>query len=234
MQNPSALFDIPATPLVSVEGSGSGFPVHRIFCVGRNYVAHAQEMGNEVDREAPFYFTKPASAIVLSGATIAYPPGTKDCHHEVELVVAMGKPAFRVPVEEALGCVYGYAVGIDLTRRDLQQAAKDKQRPWDLGKAFENSAMIGALTPAERFGAPAGQAIRLSINGTMRQEATLRELVWSVPEIISHLSRYYHLLPGDLIYTGTPAGVGPIAEGDLIECSIEGLSPFSVTIGPAE
>eukprot|EP01035_Chromulina_nebulosa_P067568 gene67567-biopygen49637 len=187
-----ALFEIPTAPLIPITSVKAGFPVHRIFCVGRNYVAHAREMGNEVDREAPFYFTKPSSAIVLSGASIAYPPGTADCHHEVELVVAIGKPAFRVSVEEAMASVYGYAVGIDLTRRDLQQAAKDKQRPWDLGKAFEDSAIIGALSPAEAFGAPGDQSIRLSINGTLRQDATLGELVWSVPEIISHLSRYYH------------------------------------------
>lgn len=229
-----ALFDVPTTPLIPIVAVEAGFPVHRIFCVGRNYVAHAREMGNEVDREAPFYFTKPASAIVHSGSRIPYPPGTADCHHEVELVVAIGKPCFRVPVEEAMASVYGYAVGIDLTRRDLQQAAKDKQRPWDLGKAFENSAIIGPLTLAEAFGAPGDHTIRLSINGTLRQDATLAELVWSVPEIISHLSRYYHLTPGDLIYTGTPAGVGPIAAGDRIECSIDGLAPLSLEIGPAE
>ncbi|WP_354545801.1 fumarylacetoacetate hydrolase family protein [Roseovarius sp. MBR-78] len=225
------LFDIPAPPLVPVEGTARGYPVRRIFCVGRNYAAHAAEMGNEVDREAPFYFTKSAHALCLSGATIPYPPGTEDCHHEMEFVVALGAPAFRVREAEAMAAVWGYGCGIDLTRRDLQGQAKDKRRPWDLGKDFEDSAIIGALTPRAAFGEIGDQAIRLAVDGRAAQAARLSEMVWSVPEIIAHLSRFYHLGAGDLIYTGTPAGVGPVAPGNVLEGEVDGLSPLRVTIG---
>ena len=229
-----ALFDTPANPLVPIRGEERGFPVQRIFCVGRNYAAHAAEMGAEVDREAPFYFTKPASAVVLAGATVPYPPGTSNLHYEMELVIAIDKPAFRVSPEEALGAVYGYACGLDMTRRDLQNAAKEKGRPWDLGKAFENSAVLGPITPAQDFGPLADQRISLSVGGQIRQDATLSEMVWSVAEIISHLSGYYHLQPGDLIFTGTPAGVGAVQAGDQMRGEIEGLDPVSLTLGPAE
>ncbi|MCC6008376.1 MAG: fumarylacetoacetate hydrolase family protein [Rhodobacteraceae bacterium] len=226
------LFDVPATPLVPIAGHDARFPVHRIFCVGRNYAAHAAEMGHEVDRETPFYFTKPASAIVHDGARIAYPPGTTNYHYEMEFVVAIGAPAFRIPVAEAMGAVFGYACGLDMTRRDLQQQAREKGRPWDLGKAFEESAPIGTITPAADFGAIADQAIRLNVDGAVRQEATLAELVWSVPELIAHLSGYYHLLPGDLIYTGTPAGVGAVTPGARLVGEIDGLASLSIEIGP--
>ncbi len=226
------LFPMPAWPCVPVAGGGGLYPVRRIFCVGRNYVEHAREMGSEVDREAPFYFMKAAEAIVPSGATIPYPPGTADLHHEMELVVAIGAPAFQVPAEAAAAAVFGYAAGLDLTRRDLQAAAKAKQRPWDLGKNFENAAPIGAITPAAGF-ALGKQRITLSVNGVTRQDATLADLVWSVPELVAHLSRYYHLGPGDLIYTGTPAGVGAIHEGDVLHGSIDGLAPVDLAIGPA-
>jgi fumarylpyruvate hydrolase len=226
------LFSIPSAPLVPILGLDDGFPVHRIFCVGRNYAAHAAEMGNTVDRVAPFYFTKPPTGLVLEGGTIAYPPGTEDYHHEIELVIAIGAPAFRVAVEEAVAAVYGYAVGLDMTRRDLQQVAKDKQRPWDIAKAFEESAVIGAITPAADFAAQA-QRISLFVNDGLRQEGHLNEMIWSVPEIVSHLSRYYHLTPGDLIFTGTPSGVGPLQPGDRLAGAVEGLSPITVTIGPA-
>ncbi|MDZ7708777.1 MAG: fumarylacetoacetate hydrolase family protein [Roseovarius sp.] len=225
------LFDIPAPPLLPIEGDARGYPVRRIFCVGRNYAAHAAEMGNEVDREAPFYFTKSAHALCLSGATIPYPPGTGDCHHEMEFVVALGAEAFRVSEAEAMGAVWGYGCGIDLTRRDLQGQAKEKRRPWDLGKDFEDSAIMGALTPKADFGEIGEQALRLSVDGRAAQEARLSEMVWSVPEIIAHLSRFYHLAPGDLIYTGTPAGVGPVGPGNVLEGEIDGLSPLRVTIG---
>ena len=228
------LFDVPGTPAVSVEGEDRTYPVHRIFCVGRNYAAHAAEMGHEVDREAPFYFTKPASAIVETGSTIPYPPGTRNYHYEMELVVAIGKPAFRVGVEEAPEYVFGYAAGLDMTRRDLQLAAREKGRPWDLGKAFEQSAIIAPLTKAEAFGPVGGQAIRLEVNGESKQSASLADLIWSVPEIVSHLSGYYHLVPGDLIYTGTPAGVGPVVAGDRMIGTIEGLAPVELTMGAAE
>lgn len=234
MSTPKALFEVPATPLVPVKGQAAGFPVHRIFCVGRNYADHAAEMGHEVDREAPFYFTKPASAIVATGSEIAYPPGTSNLHYEMELVVAIGAPAFRVSTEHADTAVFGYAAGLDMTRRDLQNVAKAKQRPWSLGKAFENSAVIAEITPKAEFGAVGSQRIRLKVGDAVKQNAVLSDMVWSVPEIISHLSQYYHLIPGDLIYTGTPAGVGPVVAGDAILGEIDGLEPVAVDIGPAE
>jgi len=225
------LFDIPAPPLVPIAGDTRGYPVRRIFCVGRNYAAHAAEMGNEVDRAAPFYFTKSAHALCLSGATIPYPPGTEDCHHEMEFVVALGAGAYRVSEAEAMEAVWGYGCGIDLTRRDLQGAAKEKRRPWDLGKDFENAAIMGALTPKTDFGEIGGQALRLTVGARVAQEARLSEMIWPVPAIIAHLSRFYHLAPGDLIYTGTPAGVGPVGPGDRMTGEIDGLSPVAVTIG---
>jgi len=225
------LFDIPAPPLVPIEGDTRGYKVRRIFCVGRNYAAHAAEMGNEVDREAPFYFTKSAHALCLSGATIPYPPGTEDCHHEMEFVVALGADAFEVSEADAMAAVWGYGCGIDLTRRDLQGAAKEKRRPWDLGKDFENAAIMGALTPKTDFGEIGGQALRLTVGARVAQEARLSEMIWPVPAIIAHLSRFYHLAPGDLIYTGTPAGVGPVGPGDRMTGEIDGLSPVAVTIG---
>jgi len=228
------LFAVPAAPLVPVEGEAGTFPVRRIFCVGRNYAAHAAEMGNEVDREAPFYFTKSAHDICLSGATIPYPLETHDCHHEMEFVVAIGAPAFRIPEAEALTAVYGYACGIDLTRRDLQGAAKEKRRPWDLGKDFEHSAIIAPITPKATFGEIADQVIRLAVDGTVTQEARLSDMVWSVPEVIAHLSRFYHLQPGDLIYTGTPAGVGPVGPGNVLLGEVDGLAPLHLSIGAAE
>ncbi|MFB9151483.1 fumarylacetoacetate hydrolase family protein [Roseovarius ramblicola] len=225
------LFDIPAPPLVPVEGDARGYPVRRIFCVGRNYAAHAAEMGNEVDREAPFYFTKSAHALCLSGATIPYPPGTQDCHHEMEFVVALGADAFEVSEADAMAAVWGYGCGIDLTRRDLQSQAKDTRRPWDLGKDFENAAIIGALTPRARFGEIGAQALRLMVGDRVAQAARLSEMVWPVPAIIAHLSRFYHLAAGDLIYTGTPAGVGPVGPGDRMRGEIDGLPAVEVTIG---
>ena len=223
----------PAPPVaIAVEGDDRLLPVGRIFCVGRNYADHAREMGVEVDREAPFYFTKPADAIVPSGAAIPYPPGTANYHYEMELVVAIGAPVHDVPVARALDAVLGYAAGLDMTRRDLQLDARAKGRPWDLGKAFEQSAVIGAVRRREAFGAIGGQAIRLTVNGTVRQEARLADLVWSVPELVSHLSRYYHLAPGDLIYTGTPAGVGAVVPGDRLDGTVDGLAPVRLTITP--
>ncbi len=228
------LFDIPAAPVLPVKGETAGFPVHRIFCVGRNYAAHAAEMGHEVDREAPFYFTKPASAIVLSGSETPYAPGTEDLHHEIELVIAIGAPAFRVSVEDAPSAIFGYAVGVDMTRRDLQQQARVKGRPWDFGKAFENSAIISEITRAAEFGEIGPQRIWLKVGGETKQDQKLSDLVWSVPEVVSHLSGYYHLQPGDLIYTGTPSGVGPVQPGDVVTGGVDGLAPIELKIGPAE
>ncbi|MFK7938476.1 MAG: fumarylacetoacetate hydrolase family protein [Roseovarius sp.] len=225
------MFDIPRPPLVPVVGApDQGWPVRRIFCVGRNYAAHAAEMGNEVDREAPFYFTKSAQTLCLSGAEIAYPKGTQNCHYELEFVLAIGAEAVDVSQSEAEACIFGYAAGIDLTRRDLQDAAKDKRRPWDLGKDFENAAIIAPITPAAAFGTANAQVMELKHNGQPVQSAHLSDMVWSVPEIISHLSGYYHLRPGDLIYTGTPAGVGPVQPGSTLSGRIDGLEPVTVTI----
>jgi fumarylpyruvate hydrolase len=229
----STLFDLPPLPQVPVAGGQNTFPVRRIFCVGRNYAAHAAEMGVEVDREAPFYFTKTPWAICHTGATIPYPLETQNYHYEMEFVVAIGKPAFRVGTDDALDAVFGYACGLDMTRRDLQLAAREKQRPWDLGKDVENSAIIAPITPRADFEI-ADQRIALSVNGETKQDATLTDLIWSVPEIIAHLSRFYHLEPGDLIYTGTPAGVGAVVAGDVIEGTIDGLAPVTLTLGAAE
>ncbi|MBV1690595.1 fumarylacetoacetate hydrolase family protein [Novosphingobium sp. G106] len=230
----TTLFDLPTSPSVPVLGESAGFPVRRIFCVGRNYADHAREMGAEPDREAPFYFTKSPWAICPSGATIAYPPGTANCHYEMELVVAIGAPAFRIAAADALSAVFGYACGFDMTRRDLQNAAKDKGRPWDLGKDFENAAVMAPITRAAAFGTVGDQAIRLTQNGTVKQDSVLSDMIFSVPELIADLSKFYHLAPGDLIYTGTPAGVGPIAAGDVLVGTIDGLLPVELTIGAAE
>ena len=229
----SLLFELPEAPAVSVLGEDARYPVRRIFCVGRNYAAHARELGNAVDREAPIWFTKAPAALCHSGGAIAYPPGTQDCHYEMELVVALGGHGFEVAVEQAMDLVYGYACGLDMTRRDLQNAAKAKGYPWDMGKDFENGAVIGAITRAEAFGTPGEQRITLTQNGETRQDAPLSEMIWSLPELIADLSRLYHLAPGDLIYTGTPAGVGPVAPGDRLEGRVEGLEPVVLTIDPA-
>lgn len=228
------LFSLPERPAIPVAGSSARFPVHRIFCVGRNYAAHAAEMGFATEKGTPFFFTKTPSAICHSGATIAYPLGTENCHYEMELVVAIDKPAFRIAEADALTVVYGYASGIDLTRRDLQFAARDKGLPWDFGKDFENAAVIAPITRAADWGTPGGQRIQLSQNGAVKQDAVISDMIFSIPELIAWLSRYYHLQPGDLLYTGTPAGVGPIAPGDVLRGAIEGLAPVELTIGAAE
>ncbi|KPH60233.1 fumarylacetoacetase [Novosphingobium sp. ST904] len=229
----SLLFELPEVPSVPVVGEEARYPVRRVFCVGRNYAAHARELGNAVDREAPIWFTKAPAAICASGSAIAYPPGTQDCHYEMELVVAIGGHGFEIPAEQAMALVYGYACGLDMTRRDLQNAAKAKGYPWDTGKDFENGAVIAPITPAAAFGAPGEQRITLARNGVTKQNAPLSEMIWSLPELIADLSRLYHLAPGDLIYTGTPAGVGPVAPGDRLEGRVEGLEPVVLAIEPA-
>lgn len=228
------LFPSPSFQGLPITGQAGIYPVHRIFCVGRNYADHAKEMGVEVDRQTPFYFTKSHLALVQSGETIPYPAGTKNYHYEMELVVALGKPAFRVGVEEAISAIYGYAAGLDMTRRDLQLEARSKSRPWDLGKDFEKSAIVGQITPAEACAKIGPQRIVLDVNGETKQDAHLSDLVWSVPELISHLSGFYHLQPGDLIFTGTPAGVGPVVPGDKVTGRIDGLTMVEVTIGAPE
>jgi fumarylpyruvate hydrolase len=228
------LFDLPAGPSVPLVGEDARFPVRRVFCVGRNYAAHAREMGFSPDRDAPFYFTKSPWAICPGGAAIPYPLGTQNCHYEMELVVAIGAPAFRVAEADALSVVLGYACGLDMTRRDLQNAARDQGRPWDLGKDFESAAVIAPITRAAHFGEASDRAIRLTQNGEVRQDAALSDMIFTVPELIAHLSTFYHLQPGDLLYTGTPAGVGPIAPGDRLVGTIDGLSPVELSISPAE
>jgi fumarylpyruvate hydrolase len=227
------LFAPPSIPTVRVVGTDALFPVNRIFCVGRNYAEHAKEMGGEIDREAPFYFTKPSSAIVRSGSTVPYPPGTENYHYEMELVIAIGQKGFQISNDEAPDLVFGYAAGLDMTRRDLQLAARAKGRPWDLGKAFEQSAIMGTIAPINTFGPIGHQRIVLTVNGEIRQQAQLSELIWTVPSLVRDLSRFYHLEPGDLIYTGTPAGVGPVLPGDRLSGEIAGLPKVELTIGPA-
>jgi fumarylpyruvate hydrolase len=224
------IFPPPATPAVTVKGRAEQFAVHRIYCVGRNYAAHAREMGANPEREPPFFFTKPATALVPNHARVPYPPRTNNFHHEIELVVAIGKGGRDIPVAQALDHVYGYAVGNDLTRRDLQADAKDHGRPWDTSKGFDHSAVISAITPAQQLGHPRTGRIWLKVNGQMRQQADLSELIWSVPEVIAELSTLFELQPGDLIYTGTPAGVGALERGDHLEGGIEGLDELVTTI----
>ncbi|MEZ5810615.1 MAG: fumarylacetoacetate hydrolase family protein [Rhizobiaceae bacterium] len=228
------LFDPPAVPAVPVRGETATYPVRRIFCVGRNYAAHAAEMGFEVDREAPFYFTKSPSCAQPSGTTIAYPPGTGDFHYEMELALAIGAPAFRVPVAEAAAKIFAYGCAFDMTRRDLQLASRAKQRPWDLGKDVEQSAVFAPLVRAGEVGTIGPQRIHLSVNGEVRQDAHLSDLIWKVEEIVSDLSQFYHLGPGDMILTGTPAGVGPVNPRDRLEGGIDGLEPITLAIGDAE
>ena len=226
----------PATVGVPVNGTGDLFPVRRIFCVGRNYAAHAREMGHDPDREPPFFFTKPADAIVVCAdpknpAKVAYPSSTKNLHHEMELVVALKSGGADIPVDKALEHVFGYGVGLDMTRRDLQNQAKDMGRPWDMGKGFDQSAPIGELYEAAKIGHPAKGKIWLTVNGKETQKGDLTELIWKVPEIIWQLSQQVKLAAGDIIMTGTPAGVSALSPGDKIECGVDGVGTLKVAIG---
>jgi len=227
------VFEPAPVPSLAIEGLALRYPVARIFCVGRNYEDHAREMGHVVDREKPFYFSKSATALRESGASLPYPPGTTNYHFEVELVVAIGAPAFKISSANALDAVYGYACGLDMTRRDLQLSERAHQRPWTLGKDVEASAPVSTIAPAARIGHPKTGRITMAQNGATKQDSDLSALVWSVPEIIAHLSGFYHLGPGDLVFTGTPAGVGPVLPGDRLECAVEGVGLLSVMIGPA-
>ena len=225
------LFPAPSVVVAPVRGRSAGIAIRRIFCVGRNYEAHAKEMGVAVDREAPFYFTKAAEHYVPSGSTVAYPPGTSNYHYELELVAVIGAPAFRIAADRALECVFGYACGLDMTRRDLQFAAREQRRPWDLGKDFEQSAVLAEIVPAQEIGHPRKGRIELRVNGETRQSSDLSLLIHGVAEVVTHLSTFYHLQPGDLIYTGTPEGVGPVKPGDEIAGSIEGVGTIALTVG---
>jgi len=229
-------FVVPPPSVVSipVAGGDDQFPVRRVICVGRNYEAHAREMGKDPTREPPFFFTKPADAIVPNGSVVPYPPETKNFHYEMELVFVIGKDGFEIPEDKALDHVYGYAAGIDLTRRDLQLAARDLGRPWDWGKSFDNSAPITAIQPAAKIGHPSKGRIWLKVNGETKQDADIADLIWDVPEIVAFASRSIRLKAGDVIMTGTPAGVGPIVVGDKVEGGVEGVGDISITIAPPE
>ncbi|GBR32647.1 fumarylacetoacetate hydroxylase [Komagataeibacter oboediens DSM 11826] len=216
-------------PIVPVEGSAGVFPVRRIWCVGQNYAAHAREMGSNPERSEPFFFSKPGDAVVPGGGLLTFPVSTSDLHHEVEMVAAIGREGEDIPVEKALSHVYGYAVGLDMTRRDLQAAAKKAGRPWSLAKGFDQSCPISSIVPVSVCGHPEGGAITLSVNGESRQKGDLVEMIWSVAEIISCLSRFVALAPGDLIMTGTPSGVGPVRRGDVLHATCARVGELNVT-----
>jgi fumarylpyruvate hydrolase len=219
-------------PVVAVATTGGApFPVRRIFCVGQNYSEHAREMGGDPDADPPFFFTKPADAIVANGAVIPYPPGTFDFQHEVELVVAFSGGGRDIAPDRVEELIFGFAVGLDMTRRDLQAAAKAKGRPWDMSKGFDFSAPCGAVTPKADIGPLAKGRIECRVNGAVRQSADISGMIWKIPQIVQFLSALVEIRPGDLIFTGTPAGVGPVFKGDDIEASIEGLQPLTVRIG---
>jgi fumarylpyruvate hydrolase len=221
---------IPPPPQVTVPvAGGSAFPVRRVFCVGRNYAEHAREMGHDPDRELPFFFTKPADSLVVDGADMPYPPMTSDLHHEMEQVVAIGTGGFDIAEADAMKHVWGYTVGLDMTRRDIQGEAKKLGRPWDMGKGFDHSAPIGTRVPAAGINPGKGK-IELKVNGEVRQTSDLDKLIWSVPEVIAYLSKLVRLEPGDLIFTGTPEGVAAVKRGDLLEGSVEGVGTVRTRI----
>lgn len=224
--------EAPRLHTLAIAGSEERFPVNRIFCVGRNYAAHAREMGKDPDREPPFFFMKPAQAAVDASApvSIPYPSMTRNYHHEIELVVAIGSSGKDISVDHALDLVYGYAVGLDMTRRDVQLEARDKGRPWEFGKSFSLSAPIGKIHRSADIGHPSAGAIKLLVNGQPRQSSDISKLIWSVAESIAHLSAYETLEPGDLIMTGTPEGVNAVVAGDLMQGSVEGLDPIDVRV----
>ncbi|MCC7016068.1 MAG: fumarylacetoacetate hydrolase family protein [Rhodospirillales bacterium] len=217
----------PAVP-VPVAGTDLGVAVHRIYCVGRNYAAHSREMGGDPDRETPFFFCKPWDAVVPGGGRIPFPPATDNLHHEVELVAVLAKGGANIAEARALDCVYGYAVGLDMTRRDVQEVAKKAARPWDMAKGFDHSAPISAIRPVSEIGHPEDAAITLAVNGTMRQNSRLSHMIWSVAETIAYLSRLVELAPGDLIFTGTPDGVQAVKPGDRLDARIEGVGELTV------
>ncbi len=219
----------PATTTVTVAGTDAVFPVARVFCVGRNYAEHSIEMGHDPDREPPFFFMKPADAVVPPGR-LPFPTRTRELHHEIELVVALGKGGTDIPVEKALDCVFGYAVGLDMTRRDLQGEAKKMGRPWEVGKAVEASAPCGPLVPASKIGHPAKGAVWLDVNGQRRQTGDLSQLIWNIPDTIAYLSGLFTLAAGDLIMTGTPAGVNAVKKGDVMKGGVEGIGEIEVRV----
>lgn len=223
----------PAIPAVAVAGSDQTFPVRRVFCVGRNYAAHAREMGSDPSREPPFFFTKPADAVVPAGGSVPYPSSTGELHHEVELVVALKGGGTDIAPEAALDLVWGYGVGLDLTRRDLQAVAKKDGRPWDMAKGFDASAPCSPLLPVSEVGHPQDAAIWLEVNGQRKQEGNLNEMIWPIPDVIAYLSRFVALAPGDLIFTGTPSGVDALRPGDRVRGGVDGVATFELDIGNA-
>ncbi|MEW6257556.1 MAG: fumarylacetoacetate hydrolase family protein [Pseudomonadota bacterium] len=231
MSTPRAFVVPPQVHALPVAGSDALFAVRRIYCVGRNYLDHIREMKEADERDPPFFFQKPTDALVQDGATVPYPPYTDDYQHEIELVVAIGQTGRDVPVARALDLVFGYGVGLEMTRRDRQREARDRAWPWEMGKSFDQSAPCGPLHPVESVGHPQAGAITLAVNGIERQRGDLSQLIWSVAEIIANLSAQYELKPGDLIFTGTPAGVGPLQPGDVLEGAIAGLGTLVLTVG---
>lgn len=227
---PAFVIDAPRPVSVPVEGATARFPVHRIYCVGRNYAAHTIEMGGDPNRESPFFFQKNPDNLVLDGGNFPYPARSNNVHHEIEMVVALGKGGKDIPLEKAMECVYGYAVGLDMTRRDLQDECKKAGRPWEIGKAFEHSAPMGPIVPAAKIGHPANGAIWLKVNGEVRQTGDLNHMIWKVPEMIAYLSGLFELQPGDLIMSGTPSGVGAVKKGDVMEGFIEGVGSLATRV----
>ena len=229
LRNAKYVIETGPQPSLPVQGSDLRFPVTRIYCVGRNYAEHAREMGGDPDREPPFFFMKAANSIVESGATIRYPVGTKDVHHEIEMIVALARGGKNIPVEKALEHVWGYGVGLDMTRRDIQGEAKKMGRPWEMGKSFDESAPCSPLRPASEIGHPTKGAIWVKVNGQVKQQGDINQQIWNVPEQISYLSNLITLQAGDLIFTGTPAGVGPVQPGDKLEGHVDGVGDLVVT-----
>jgi len=226
----SYVIQAPVQPSLGVANSAQRFPIRRVFCVGRNYGAHAREMGSDPNREPPFFFTKPADAVVPASGAVPYPPATQDLHHEVELVVALGAGGADIDPARALELVWGYGVGLDLTRRDLQALAKDSGRPWDMAKGFDASAPCSELVPASGLGHPQEARIWLEVNGEVKQQGNLNEMIWPIPDVIASLSRLVTLAPGDLIYTGTPAGVAALKPGDQLRGGVDGVAQFALSI----
>lgn len=227
------LFETPEIKTLTIKGLDKSYPIHRIFCVGQNYAAHAAEMGSKADPEAPFYFTKQLHAVAETGQTLPYPPGTENYHYEMELAFTIGADLFRATHEQAQAAIYSYGCALDMTRRDLQAASKAKGRPWDTAKDAENAAIFAAQTPANAY-TVGTQRIHLSVNGELKQDGALSDMIHDCASILQDLSKYYHLRAGDVILTGTPAGVGPVHVGDVIEGGIEGLDPIRLTIAAPE
>ncbi|PZQ19028.1 MAG: fumarylacetoacetate hydrolase [Ancylobacter novellus] len=228
---PTYVFEPAPQAAVAVRGTSALFPARRVYCVGRNYAAHAVEMGHDPNREPPFFFMKTPDSLLPDGSVFPYPTETSDVHHEIEMVAALSGGGRNVSEEEALGLVFGYAVGVDFTRRDLQAEAKKLSRPWEVGKAFDHAAPCGAIAPAAEIGHPAKGAVTLDVNGERRQTGDLDQLIWTVPEMIAGLSRLFELRPGDLIFTGTPSGVGAVKRGDRLEGRIEGVGSLTLSVG---